>query len=38
MLRRLAPASVVAIGPDRDVCDDNVATTSMSRRTARFWQ
>src|ERR1700761_2625141 len=35
---RLAPASVVAVGPDRDVCYDNVATTPMSRRTARSWQ
>src|ERR1700722_20347025 len=35
---RLAPASVVPIGPVCDVCDDNAATTPVSWRTARFWQ
>src|ERR1700722_1879113 len=37
---RPAPASVVAIGPGCDVCDDNVATTPASWRTvrSRWWR
>src|SRR3984957_3243646 len=37
---RLASASVVAIVPDCDVCDDNVATAPVSWRTVgfRWWR